>query len=251
MSFRDRLYTTRIARAMMSPAAIVATGAGASLGIVVGAGPIGAILLGAAGWLTRVALALPRRASTGLGRPEDLPEPWRAFVEDARAANNSFGDAIRSTQAGPLRDRLSDIGANLQHGVEVCHTIAFRGAAISRARRRIDVTAISRELAGIPRDGRDANVQTIAALQAQLDTAGRMDEIIRDAHDRLRLLNARMDESVARASELSVKAEDVNELEGLGDNVGDLVTQLDAMRQALDDPALNVRERQPGFTTER
>jgi hypothetical protein len=251
MSFRDRLYTTRIARAMMSPAAIVATGAGASLGIVVGAGPIGAILLGAAGWLTRVALALPRRASTGLGRPEDLPEPWRAFVEDARAANNSFGDAIRSTHAGPLRDRLSEIGANLQHGVEVCHTIAFRGAAISRARRRIDVTAISRELAGIPRDGRDANVQTIAALQAQLDTAGRMDEIIRDAHDRLRLLNARMDESVARASELSVKAEDVNELEGLGDNVGDLVTQLDAMRQALDDPALNVRERQPGFTTER
>jgi hypothetical protein len=240
MSFRDRLYTTRMARAMVSPAAIVATGAGASLGIVVGAGPIGAVLLGAAGWLTRVALALPRRASTGLGRPEDLPEPWRAFVEDARAANSSFGDAIRSTQAGPLRDRLSEIGANLQHGVEVCHTIAFRGAAISRARRRIDATKISRELAGIPRDGRDANVQTIAALQAQLDTAGRMDEIIRDAHDQLRLLNARMDESVARATELSVKAEDVNELEGLGDNVGDLVTQLDAMRQALDDPALKM-----------
>ena len=251
MSLRDRLYTTRMARAMMSPSAIVATGAGASLGIVVGAGPIGAVLLGAAGWLTRVALALPRRASTGLGRPEDLPEPWRAFVEDARAANDSFGDAIRSTRAGPLRDRLSEIGATLQHGVEVCHTIAFRGAAISRARRRIDVTAISRELASIPRDGRDANVQTIAALQAQLDTAGRMDEIIRDAHDRLRLLNARMDESVARASELSVKAEDVNELEGLGDNVGDLVTQLDAMRQALDDPALNVRESRRGFTTER
>jgi hypothetical protein len=65
-----------------------------------------------------------------------------------------------------------------------------------------------------------------------------MDDVIRDTRDRLRLLNARMDESVARAIELSVKAEDVTELEGLGDNVGNLVTQLDAMRQALDDPAL-------------
>ena len=243
MSFRDRLYTTRMARAMMSPSAIIATGAGASLGILIGAGPIGAVLLGAAGWLARVGLALPRRASTGLGRPEDLPEPWRGFVEDARDANTSFGDAIRATRSGPLRDRLTEIGANLQHGVEVCHTIALRGAAISRARRRIDVTKIARELAGIPRDGRDSNVQTIAALQAQLDTAARMDEIIRDTRDRLRLQNARMDESVARAIELSVKAEDVNELEGLGDNVGSLVTQLDAMRQALDDPALKLADR--------
>jgi hypothetical protein len=240
MSLRDRIYTTRMARAMMSPSAIIATGGGAALGVLVGGGPLGAVLLGAAGWLVRVGLALPRRASTGLGRPEDLPTPWREFVEDARGANASFGDAIRSTKAGPLRDRLTEIGANLQHGVEVCHTIAFRGAAISRARRHIDVTKISRELATIPRDGRDSNVQTIAALQAQLDTAARMDEIIRDTHDRLRLQNARMDESVARAIELSVKAEDVTELEGLGDNVGSLVTQLDAMRQALDDPALKM-----------
>ena len=79
---------------------------------------------------------------------------------------------------------------------------------------------------------------TLEALQAQLDTATRMDEVIRDTRDRSRLQNARMDESVARAIELSVKAEDVTELDGLGDNVGDLVTQLDAMRQALDDPAL-------------
>ena len=251
MSLRDRIYTTRMARAMMSPSAILATGTGAALGILVGAGPLGAVHLGAAGWLARGGRALPRRASAGLGRPADLPEPWRAFVEDASAANTSFGDAIRSTRPGPLRDRLTEIGVNLQHGVEVGHTIALRGAAISRARRHIDATAISRELESIPRDGRESTTETIAALQAQLDTAARMDEIIRDARDRLRLLNARMDESVARAIELSVKAEDVTELDDLGDNVGSLVMQLDAMRQALDDPALNVRESQTGFTAER
>src|SRR5215210_1867239 len=112
MSFRDRIYTTRMARAMMSSSAIIATGGGAALGILVGGGPLGAVLLGIVGWLARVALALPRRVSAGLGRPEDLPEPWRAFVEDARGANASFGDAIRATKAGPLRDRLTEIGAN-------------------------------------------------------------------------------------------------------------------------------------------
>jgi hypothetical protein len=240
MNLRDRIYTTRVARAMMSPTAIVATGAGAAVGILVGGGPIGAVLLGALGWLGRVALALPRRDRPSLGRPADLPAPWRNFVDDARAAAESFGEAIRSTRAGPLRDRLTEIGANLQHGVDVCHTIAARGAAISRARGRIDVPRIRRELDSLPYDGRDSTKQTIAALQAQLDTAARMDDVIRDTRDRLRLQNARMDESVARAIELSVKAEDVTELEGLGDNVGSLVTQLDAMRQALDDPALRL-----------
>jgi hypothetical protein len=240
MTFRDRLYTTRVAKAMMSPSAIVVTGAGAALGILVGAGPIGAILLAAVGWLGRVGLALPRGDKPFAGRSADLPEPWRAFVDDAHEANTSFADAIRSTKPGPLRDRLTEIGANLQHGVEVCHTIAQRGAAISQARRHIDVPKITQELASIPRDGRDASMQTIDALQAQIDTATRMDDIIRDTRDRLRLQNARMDESVARAIELSVKAEDVTELEGLGDNVGSLVTQLDAMRQALDDPSLKL-----------
>jgi hypothetical protein len=238
MALRDRIYTTRVAQAMISPAAIVATGAGAAVGILVGGGPIGAVLLGAVGWLARVGLALPRRPESPLGRTADLPDPWRGFVEDAQSANESFAEAVKSTDAGPLRDRLTEIGANLRHGVEACHTIAARGAEISRARRHIDVPSIERELASISRDGRESTVQTIEALQAQLDTASRMDDVIRDTRDRLRLQNARMDESVARAIELSVKAEDVTELEGLGDNVGDLVTQLDAMRQALDDPTL-------------
>ena len=238
MSLRDRIYTTRVAKAMMSPSAIVATGAGAAAGILVGGGPLSAVLLGALGWLARVGLALPRRERVAIGRAADLPEPWRGFVDDARSANESFADAIRSTRPGPLRDRLTEIGTNLQHGVDVCFSIAGRGAAISKARRRIDVPRIQRELDGLPHDGRESTKQTIAALQAQLDTASRMDEVIRDTRDRLRLQNARMDESVARAIELSVKAEDVTELEGLGDNVGSLVMQLDAMRQALDDPAL-------------
>lgn len=243
MSLRDRIYTTRVAKAMMSPSAIVATGAGAALGIVVGGGPIGAVLLGAVGWLGRVGLALPRRERATGGRPGDLPEPWRGFVEDARAADASFAEAVRSTKPGPLRDRLTEIGTNLQHGVEVCHTIARRGAAIAKARNRIDVAQIKSEIASISNDGRRSTAQTLAALHAQLDTATRMDEVILDTRDRLRLQNAQMDESVARAIELSVKAEDVTELDGLGNNVGNLVTELDAMRQALDDPALRTNDR--------
>jgi hypothetical protein len=76
---------------------------------------------------------------------------------------------------------------------------------------------------------------TIKALQAQLDSAARMDATITDARDRLRLLDARMDESVARAVELSVRAGGVDDLGGLGDDVEGIVGDMEALRQGLEE----------------
>jgi hypothetical protein len=60
MAFRDRFLTPRVARAITSPSAIVATGAGAAAGILVGLGPVGAVALGAAALGARVLAAVPR-----------------------------------------------------------------------------------------------------------------------------------------------------------------------------------------------
>ena len=62
-----------------------------------------------------------------------------------------------------------------------------------------------------------------------------MDEVILDTRDRLRLLNARLDEAVARAYELSVQASDVADLSGLGDDVDGLVLEMEALRQGLEE----------------
>ena len=62
-----------------------------------------------------------------------------------------------------------------------------------------------------------------------------MDEVIVDTRDRLRLLNAQMDEAVARAYELSVQASDVADLSGLGNEVDSLVLEMEALRQGLEE----------------
>ena len=73
------------------------------------------------------------------------------------------------------------------------------------------------------------------ALRAQLASAERMDQTIAETRDSLRLLDARLGEAVARAVELSVEAGDIAELSGLGDDVDNLVGEMEALRQGLEE----------------
>jgi hypothetical protein len=70
------------------------------------------------------------------------------------------------------------------------------------------------------------------ALSAQIDSARRLEAIANDARDRLRLLDAKFDELVARAVEVSVGSGDSNLL---GNDVDELVTELESLRVALDE----------------
>jgi hypothetical protein len=62
-----------------------------------------------------------------------------------------------------------------------------------------------------------------------------MDRTIADAYDRLRLLDARIDETVTRTIELSVTQTDVEALAGLGAEVDSIVGDMEALRQAVDE----------------
>ena len=68
---------------------------------------------------------------------------------------------------------------------------------------------------------------TVKALQAQLDSADRIIKVARDTQDKVRLLDARLDEAVARAVELSIRAEDVGELGGVGGDIDGLVNEME------------------------
>ena len=59
--------------------------------------------------------------------------------------------------------------------------------------------------------------------------------MIADTADRLRLLDARLDEAVTRAIELSVRADGPEELRGLGDDIDTLVGDMESLRQGLDE----------------
>ena len=114
-----------------------------------------------------------------------------------------------------------------------CWRVARQGHALADARSQLDTTDAERELAGLDRNSASYD-KTAEALQAQLASAQRLETTINDARDRLRLLDARMDEAVARAIELSVQGGDV-ELGGLGNDVDGLVGDMEALRQGLEE----------------
>ncbi len=238
-SFRDRFFTPPVARAITSPLGIILAGVGAALGIVLGGGIPLAIGLGATAWATRVATAIPRDAKGDRIDPFALGEPWRRFVQGALSARNRFDQAVQNSRPGPLRDRLKIIGDRVSTGVEESWRIARHGQAMADARSQVDTREAEYELAELaqslgPRSADGPTQRTIEALKAQLAAGERMDRVIATTRDQLRLLDARMDEAVARAVELSVQAADEAELSNLRDDVDGLVGEMEALRQGLE-----------------
>jgi hypothetical protein len=239
-SFRDRFFTPPVAGAITSPLGILLAGAGAAIGIITGLGIPGAIVLGGLAWGGRVAAAIPRKERTERVDPFALGEPWRRFVQEALQAKSRFEQAVGDARSGPLRDRLREIGEQMQTAVDECWQVAQRGQQLADARRHLDVSAAQRELAEIEAqtgavDPASTTAGTVSALRAQLASAERMDRTIVGTRDRLRLLDARLDEAAARAIELSAQAGSVADLSGLGADVDDLVSEMEALRQGLEE----------------
>jgi len=238
LSFRDRFFTPRVARAVTSPSAILATGVTAAIGIAA-LGPFG-VLAGLIGYGVRVAVAIPRNPNGREVDPFAVGEPWRGFVSDAVQAQRRFADATRTMRSGPLRDRLHDIGDRLDTGVDEVWRIAQRGQLLATARKQLNPDEARWELQQLvannpkPAPG-SALEQTAQSYQAQIDSAARMDRVIGDTADKLRLMAARLDEMVTRTVELSTAADDSADLGGLGADVDGLVNEMESLRQALED----------------
>jgi len=239
LSLRDRFLTPPVARAITSPGGILLAATGASAAILIGLPVVAVAGVGALAWAARVAIAVPRNAAEPRVDARRLKEPWRAFVHEAQQAQLQFGRALNRAPKGPLHDRLATIADRISSGVHECWKVAQAGNDLAIARSQIDLADISRQRQGI--DARAAAVPgsaaagTVEALDAQLAAVARMDRVIADTTDRLRLLDARLDEAVTRAIELSVRADSPDELRGLGDDVDTLVGDMESLRLGLDE----------------
>jgi hypothetical protein len=235
LSFRDRFFTPRVARALMSPLGILLAGVGTAVGVVVGFPVVAAVAVGAAAYAGRVALAIPRGPVTDRVDPLALSVPWRDFVQSAVNAKQRFDRAVNRTDRGPLREHLTSVADRLADGTNECWRIARHGDELDAALAQIDVESVRRERADVEKLGAtEHQSRTMEALDAQLASADRLARVASDARDRLRLLNARLDELVARAIELSV-SEDDEAIGTLSTDVEGLVTEMESLRQALEE----------------
>ena len=197
----DRLLTRKVGDAMTSPSALVLAGVGVAGGIVVGLPIVAAAAIGAAAWAVRVAVAVPRGPSTPRINAGSLHEPWRGFVRAAQQSQHRFDRAVGSMAEGPVRDRLAQIGERIADGVQESWRIACRADESSRRRHRSTPPRPtgSSALQASGETGPAAD-RTAEALRAQLASAGRLQTVVREARDRLRLVDARLDELIAGPS---------------------------------------------------
>lgn len=234
-SFRDRFFTPQVARAITSPSAILATGAGVSVGILSGLGVVAPVALGAAALAARVLLAVPRAERATIDT-KNLGEPWKSLLTEIVASGERFHKAAAGMQDGPLKARLADLGESLSTAIADAARVAHAGNQLSGARSQIETGRVQQELfyarsePASPR--RD---QTIAALEAQLASAARIDQTTRETYEQLRLLDARIDEMVARSVELSVSQTAGDDLSGLGKEAEAIVSDMESLRVALEE----------------
>jgi len=247
LSFRDRLLSPQGAKAVTSPLGIVLAVVVAVVAVVLSVPLPVALLLGLAVWLANVWRLVPRPAQQPRIDPFTLHDPWRRYVQNALQARTRFSEAVERAPAGPLRDRLREIAARVDTGVEESWQVAQQGEALVQARRGIDLAAIDRQLqARTGEAAPEGDDRVLQSLQGQRATATRLDGVIADTRDQLRVLDAGLDEAVARTLELSAHARAGGDVEGLGRDVDDLVTEVEALRQALEETDAAARGEIPG-----
>jgi hypothetical protein len=238
--FRDRFLTRRTAETIMAPSSILVGGAATAVGIAIGAPIAAAAGVGAAAYAAWVAVRMPRAPKGPASGEIDLHrlrDPWRWYVKEALESRARFRRAVEGTSAGPIRDRLASIGARLDDGVAECWRIASRGQELESALAQLvpvgQVEERIRQLETGPPSATTAGL--IEALQGQAESYRRIAGTAAEARNKLTILEARLDEAVARAVELSVQTADIGALGGLDQDVQTVVGEMEALRRGLEE----------------
>lgn len=206
-------------RAAVSPTAIAAGAIGAGIGVL-DHSAIVAVILGVGFWGVRMVGGIARRAHrerAARPKPAELdpwsvPEPWRQLLQQALNSQSRFDNAVVDWPPGPIRERLTDLQPRLWSDVRDIGTVARRGAALSTwvsaspagtrpspaqlAEQLRQTEAERLKLAGRS-PSRDASLaRTEEAIAAQIRAAQHASEAESVVLDRLRVVVARLDETV-------------------------------------------------------
>ena len=233
MGFRDRFYTPRTAKAILSWRILLGLGVAAVLAFT--SLPIGiAVGAGVAAYAASVALAMPKRSKPAAIDPFVLSEPWRQLIQNAQSSGRKLRQTVGDTPAGPLREILQDIADQLERGLGEVWEVAKRGDQIDDAVRRLDPTALRSKLATLQQRAAEAPSpeadSAVQSVERQLASADRLKQQSAETAASLRLTQTQLDELVARASEVRVGTFDTD---SYAKDVDDLVIKLEALHQAV------------------
>jgi hypothetical protein len=228
VGFRDRFYTPKTARAILSWRILLGIGVAAAA-ILLGVNPVFGIAFGVVTYGASVGASMPRNQRVRID-PFTGQEPWRQFVQGAQGSAIKLQQTIDTAGDGPVKDRMQSVRDRLEHGLDETWQIARRGHEIDQAVHRLDPTALRSKLDTLlQQDDADA---AIASVESQLASVDRLKEQSTRTSNRLRLTQTRLDELVARAAEVSIGAGDTDAYEH---DVEDLVVELEGLRLAVEE----------------
>ena len=235
MGVRDRFFTPQTAKAILSWR--IALGVGVAVATAVAGLPIlVAIAVGLGTYVALVLVAMPSGPSRPDIDPFVLSEPWRQLMQQAQGSGRKLRATIDGVDDGPLRQQLVSIADQLDHGLAEAWAVAKRGDDLDDTIRNLDPTRLRSKLDTLrTRSGADPSADTlatIASVEQQLETAARLKQRSAETADSLRATQTRLDELVARASEVRVGLADTDTY---AREVDDLVIRLEALHQALEE----------------
>ncbi len=207
-----------LVRAAVSPTAVAVTAAGVGIGVL-DHSVVVAVILGVGAWVGRMAAAVvsrSRRERAARPKPAQLdpysvPEPWRQLLRQALDAQARFDHSVQDWPGGPIKERLATIQPRLWGDVEQVGTIARRGAALSgwvagvagagrpsaqQLADQLRATEAERQRVGAGSERQASLLRTEEALAAQIRALHNATEAEAMVADRLRVIVARLDESV-------------------------------------------------------
>ncbi len=173
--------------------------------------------------------------------PAQVPEPWRTPVAAAVAARARYQEVVARAVAGPVRERLVELGGQVDAGVLAAWGVATRATEMTEALRAIDVAGATAEHKAAQRELQAARergdvspaVQARAdALAARHGSAHRLQNSLEDAAEQLSVIEVRLEACVARAAELAFSAG--ASADPLAADLEAVVGELGALRQALE-----------------
>jgi len=162
--------------------------------------------------------------------PAAAPRRFAGAVADAVAARRRFRELVDGLRPGPVRDRLSGAGSQVDAGMQAVWDTVQRAAELERILATLDPDRVTDQYKQAKRS--EVAPDVLAAHEARFASVQRLLNALDDTESQLALLDVRLGGAVARAAEVALAAgAGADELDA---DLARLVDDLGALRAGLD-----------------
>jgi hypothetical protein len=164
--------------------------------------------------------------------PDLAPRRFAGSVAAALDARRRYAEIVGRARPGPVRNRLAMLGARVDEGVGAVWATVTRAGDIEATLADLGPERVTAEYKDAKRSGADPEL--VEVLAQRFTSVQRLLNTLDDTDERLRLLDARLGATVARAAEVALSASQ-DGVDDVGAELDGVVDDLTALRLALDE----------------